>query len=55
MTDRQTLNAVERACTDLARDGRPDVDIVLTTQELVRLIQEAGLDFNAERRAVLCG
>ena len=23
MTDRQTLNAVERACTVLARDGRP--------------------------------
>ncbi len=28
-------------------DGRPDTDYVLTTQELGRMIKEAGIDFNA--------
>ena len=32
---------------DLARNGRPDTDYVITTQELGRMIKEAGIDFNA--------
>ena len=31
---------------EIRRDGRPDVDHVLTTQELARMIEEAGLKFN---------
>lgn len=31
----------------LSRDGRPDTDYVLTTQELGRMIKEAGINFNA--------
>ena len=31
---------------DLKRNGRPDTDYVLTTQELGRMIKEAGIDFN---------
>ena len=30
---------------DLMRNGRPDTDYVLTTQELGRIIKEAGIDF----------
>jgi len=30
---------------DLMRNGRPDTDYVLTTQELGRMIKEAGIDF----------
>lgn len=30
---------------DLSRNGRPDTDYVLTTQELGRMIKEAGIDF----------
>ena len=30
---------------DLARNGKPDTDYVLTTQELGRMIKEAGVDF----------
>lgn len=32
---------------ELARDGRPDTDFILTTQELGRMIKEAGINFNA--------
>ena len=32
---------------ELARNGRPDTDYVLTTQELGRMIKEAGINFNA--------
>ena len=32
---------------DLSRNRRPDTDYVLTTQELGRMIKEAGIDFNA--------
>lgn len=32
---------------ELAKDGVPDTDYVLTTQELGRMIKEAGIDFNA--------
>ena len=32
---------------ELGRNGRPDTDYVLTTQELGRMIKEAGIDFNA--------
>ena len=31
---------------EMARDGVPDVDAVLTTRELGRMIQEAGIDFD---------
>ncbi|MDO8836914.1 MAG: [FeFe] hydrogenase, group A [Vicinamibacterales bacterium] len=42
-----TAKKFEARRPEFVRDGHRDVDIVLTTQELVRLIQEAGLDFNA--------
>ncbi|MDR2123561.1 MAG: [FeFe] hydrogenase, group A [Desulfovibrio sp.] len=32
---------------DMGRDGRPDVDIVITTRELVKMIREAGIKFAA--------
>lgn len=32
---------------ELSRNGRPDTDYVLTTQELGRMIKEAGINFNA--------
>lgn len=32
---------------ELSRKGRPDTDYVLTTQELGRMIKEAGINFNA--------
>ena len=32
---------------ELARNGRPDTDYVLTTQELGRMIKEAGINFNS--------
>ncbi|MBE7712747.1 MAG: 4Fe-4S dicluster domain-containing protein [Cyanobacteria bacterium SIG26] len=32
---------------ELARDGRPDTDYVLTTQELGKMIKAAGIDFKA--------
>jgi len=32
---------------ELSHDGRPDTDYVLTTQELGRMIKEAGINFNA--------
>ena len=32
---------------ELSKNGRPDTDYVLTTQELGRMIKEAGINFNA--------
>jgi NADH-quinone oxidoreductase subunit G/NADP-reducing hydrogenase subunit HndD len=32
---------------ELGRDGLPDVDVVLTTRELGRMLREAGIDFQA--------
>lgn len=32
---------------ELARDGRPDTDYVITTKELGKMIRSAGIDFNA--------
>jgi len=36
---------IDRA--QLSRDGRPDVDVVLTTRELASMIKEAGIDFQS--------
>ena len=32
---------------ELSKNGKPDTDYVLTTQELGRMIKEAGINFNA--------
>jgi NADH-quinone oxidoreductase subunit G len=40
-----TAKKYEAKLPKFAKDGRPDVDHVLTTQELARMIQEAGLRF----------
>ena len=40
-----TAKKSEARRPEFATDGRPDVDFVLTTQELARMIEEAGLDF----------
>ncbi len=40
-----TAKKAEAQRPEFQRDGRPDVDFVMTTQELVRMITEAGLDF----------
>jgi NADH-quinone oxidoreductase subunit G len=42
-----TAKKFEARRPEFTHDGQPDIDIVLTTQELVRMIQEAGLDFGA--------
>ena len=42
-----TAKKSEARRPELGRDGTPDVDFVLTTQELARMIQEAGLDLGA--------
>ena len=42
-----TAKKFEARRPELARDGVPDVDHVLTTQELARMITEAGLQFRA--------
>ncbi len=34
-----------RRCTDMSSSGCPDVDLVLTTRELARLIKMSGIDF----------
>ncbi len=41
-----TAKKFEARRPEFAPGGQPDVDIVLTTQELARLIEEAGLDFH---------
>lgn len=40
-----TAKKFEAARPELGRDGRPDVDIVLTTRELIKLIKYVGLSF----------
>ena len=40
-----TAKKCESGRPELGRDGRPDVDIVLTTRELIKLIKYVGLSF----------
>lgn len=40
-----TAKKAEAARTELVKDGQRLIDLVLTTQELIRMIQEAGIDF----------
>lgn len=40
-----TAKKFEAGRDEFAVDGNPDVDVVLTTQELARMIQDAGLQF----------
>ncbi len=40
-----TAKKFEAARPEFAKDGNPDVDYVLTTQELAMMIQERGIDF----------
>ena len=42
-----TAKKYECKRSELSHNGRPDTDYVLTTQELGRMIREAGIDFNA--------
>jgi NADH-quinone oxidoreductase subunit G len=41
-----TAKKFEARRPEFAKDGQPDVDCVLTTQELARMIEQAGLRFN---------
>ena len=41
-----TAKKMEAGREEFKRDGQPDVDLVLTTQELIRMIKEAGIRFN---------
>jgi NADP-reducing hydrogenase subunit HndD len=40
-----TAKKFERARPELGQDGMPDVDVVITTRELARMIKQAGIDF----------
>ncbi len=40
-----TAKKFERARPELGHDGMPDVDVVITTRELARMIKQAGIDF----------
>ena len=42
-----TAKKYECKRSELSHNGRPDTDYVLTTQELGRMIREAGIDFTA--------
>ncbi len=42
-----TAKKYEAQRSEFSQDGRRDVDAVMTTQELARMIQEAGLDFSS--------
>ncbi len=42
-----TAKKFEAARPELGHDGLADVDIVITTRELARMIKEAGINFNA--------
>ena len=42
-----TAKKFEAARPELGHDGMADVDIVITTRELARMIKEAGINFNA--------
>lgn len=41
-----TAKKFEATRPELSKDGIPDTDIVITTQELARMIEESGLSFN---------
>jgi NADH-quinone oxidoreductase subunit G len=41
-----TAKKFEAARSEFATDNVPDVDLVLTTQELAQMLRESGLDFN---------
>ncbi len=41
-----TAKKYEAARPEFARNGRPDVDAVLTTQEVVRMVEQGGVMFN---------
>jgi NADH-quinone oxidoreductase subunit G len=41
-----TAKKAEAKRSEFKTDNVPDVDIVITSQELIRMIQEAGIDFN---------
>ncbi len=41
-----TAKKAEANRSEFSKDGEKDVDIVLTTQEVIRMIREAGVDFN---------
>ena len=41
-----TAKKMEAARDEFKHDGKPDVDIVLTTQEVINMIKEAGIRFN---------
>ena len=41
-----TAKKMEAARKEFAHDGQPDVDLVLTTQEVIQMVQEAGIRFN---------
>ncbi len=42
-----TAKKFEAQRPELGHDGMADVDVVITTRELARMIKEAGIDFNA--------
>jgi len=42
-----TAKKFEAQRPELSSTGYPDVDVVLTTRELARMIKEAGIDFNS--------
>ncbi|MEA4883972.1 MAG: [FeFe] hydrogenase, group A [Clostridia bacterium] len=42
-----TAKKFEAGREEFTTDGRPDVDAVITTQELARMVREAGVDFGA--------
>lgn len=42
-----TAKKFERTRPEFASDGQPDVDVVLTTQELGKMIEQAGIVFSA--------
>jgi len=41
-----TAKKMEAAREEFQHDGKPDVDVVLTTQEVINMIKEAGIRFN---------
>jgi len=41
-----TAKKAEANRSEFSTDGKKEVDLVLTTQELIRMIKEAGVDFN---------
>mgnify|MGYP002518287404 FL=1 len=41
-----TAKKMEAGRREFAQDGQPDVDLVLTTQEVIQMIQEAGIRFS---------